>query len=328
MNWTGKRVLVTGAAGFIGSHLTEALVRAGAHVRAMVRYNSRNDWGLLELLTPSVRDELEVRSGDIRDSLFVDSAVRDREVVFHLAALIGIPYSYVAPESYVETNVIGTLNVLEATRRFGVQRMVHTSTSETYGTARYVPIDEEHPLQGQSPYSATKIGADKLAESYWRSFDTPVVVLRPFNTFGPRQSPRAIIPNIVIQALAGDTVRLGSLEPVRDLTYVDDTVSGFLCAATEHVCGETINLGTGRGVKISELLPIVFQCLGEQKKVVLDEQRVRPDKSEVMTLISDNSKARKLLGWEPRHTLDAGIAALIPWYREHLGRFKSTLYHV
>jgi NAD dependent epimerase/dehydratase len=328
MNWTGKRVLVTGAAGFIGSHLTEALVRAGARVRAMVRYNSRNDWGLLEILAPAIRDELEVRSGDIRDSLFVDSAVRDCEIVFHLAALIGIPYSYVAPQSYVETNVIGTLNVLEATRRLGVQRMVHTSTSETYGTARYVPIDEEHPLQGQSPYSATKIGADKLAESYWRSFDTPVVVLRPFNTFGPRQSPRAIIPNIVIQALSGDTVRLGSLEPVRDLTYVDDTVSGFLCAAAADVCGETINLGTGRGVRISELLPIIFHCLGEQKSVVLDEQRVRPDKSEVMTLISDNSKARKLLGWEPRHSLEAGIAALIPWYREQLGQFKSTLYHV
>jgi NAD dependent epimerase/dehydratase len=329
MNWTGRRVLVTGAGGFIGSHLTASLVRAGADVRAMVHYNSRNDWGQLDDVEADVRSSLDVRSGDVRDPFFVSEAVRGCDIVLHLAALIGIPYSYVAPQSYVDTNITGTVNVLEAGRRHGVSRIVHTSTSETYGSAQYVPIDEEHPLQGQSPYSATKIGADKLSESYWRSFETPVVTVRPFNTFGPRQSLRAVIPNIIVQALASDTIRLGSLDPVRDLTYVEDTVSGFMLAAlADGVVGETINLGTGRGVTIAELVQVALKVLGLERQVVADEQRIRPEKSEVTALISENAKARRLLGWQPEYSLEQGIAALVPWYRANLSRYRANVYTV
>lgn len=325
----GKKALVTGAGGFIGSHLCAALAAEGVRVRAMVRYNSRNDWGQLEHLGADVLSSLEVLSGDIRDPFFVASAVEGCDVVFHLAALIAIPYSYSAPQTYVETNITGTLNVLEAARRHGTARVIHTSTSETYGTALYVPIDEAHPLQGQSPYSASKIGADKLAESYFRSFGLPVVTVRPFNTFGPRQSPRAVIPNIIIQALAGEPIRLGSLDPVRDLTYVADTVAGFVAAASrDGVVGETINLGTGEGISIGDLVPIVLDAVGADLPVELDAERVRPNASEVFRLISDNRKAADLLKWSPRFSVREGIEAMVPWYRENLGRYKPSLYNV
>jgi NAD dependent epimerase/dehydratase len=325
----GKRVLITGAGGFIGSHLTEELVRAGAEVRAFVHYNSRNDWANLELLDAEVRDALEVVSGEVQDPFSVASAVQGRDVVFHLAALIGIPYSYVAPGSYVDTNINGTLNVLEAVRRSDVQRMVHTSTSETYGTARYTPIDEDHPLQGQSPYSASKIGADKLAESYWRSFETPVATLRPFNTFGPRQSLRAVIPTIVGQAMAGDTVRLGSLTPVRDFTYVKDTARAFMAVAShEAALGQTLNAGNGKGITIGELADLILDIMGSDAKVVADDARVRPDASEVFELLADATRLRDATGWAPQTSLREGLEQTVAFVRERLAYLKPHLYTV
>lgn len=329
MSWSGRKVLVTGAGGFIGSHLTEALVERGANVRALVRYNSRNDWGNLEDLDPKTRAALEVVSGDIRDPFFVDRIVQGTEVVFHLSSLIAIPYSYVAPHSYVETNVNGALNVLEAARRHAVARVVHTSTSETYGTALYTPIDEKHPLQGQSPYSASKIAADKLAESYHRSFDVPVATIRPFNTFGPRQSARAVIPTIISQALTRDRIELGSLTPVRDLTFVKDTVRGFLrVAEAPEAVGDLINVGHGFGVTIGELVERIQKILGTNLPVKTAEERVRPEKSEVFTLIADRSKAERLLGWRPEVSLDDGLRAVIEFVRAHPERFKANIYNV
>jgi NAD dependent epimerase/dehydratase len=325
----GKRVLVTGAGGFIGSHLTEELVRAGATVRAFIHYNSRNDWGNIELLDAEVRDQLEVVAGEVQDPFSVRNAVAGQDVVLHLAALIGIPYSYVAPGSYVDTNVTGTLNVLEAVRHGDVQRMVHTSTSETYGTAQYTPIDEAHPLQGQSPYSASKIGADKLAESYWRSFETPVATLRPFNTFGPRQSLRAVIPTIVGQALSGDTIRLGSLTPVRDFTFVKDTAAAFMAvAASEAALGQTLNAGNGKGITIGELAELILDILGSDAKVVADEQRVRPDASEVFELLADATRIRELTGWAPRTGLREGLEQTVAYVRERLAYLKPHIYTV
>ena len=323
-----KTIVVTGAGGFIGSHLTEELVRRGANVRAFVHYNSRNDWGLLELLGKEVLDEVDVVSGDITDPFSVNKVMKDADIIFHLAALIGIPYSYVAPESYVNVNIKGTLNVLQAGLENDVGKIVHTSTSETYGTAEYTPIDEAHPLKGQSPYSATKIGADKIAESYYRSFDLPVATIRPFNTFGPRQSARAIIPTIMSQALAGDEVHVGSLSPVRDLTFVGDTVNGFIGVGTsEKSIGEVINVGTGSGVTIGELLTTILKLLGKEDiRIVEDAGRIRPDKSEVMELICDNSKAERILGWSPRHTLDEGLAKTIAWMRENTKLYKTSDY--
>lgn len=323
-----KTIVVTGAGGFIGSHLTEELVRRGADVRAFVHYNSRNDWGLLELLGREVLDEVDVVSGDITDPFSVNKVTKDADIIFHLAALIGIPYSYVAPESYANVNIKGTLNVLQAGLENGVGKIVHTSTSETYGTAEYTPIDEAHPLKGQSPYSATKIGADKIAESYYRSFDLPVAIIRPFNTFGPRQSARAIIPTIISQALAGDEVHVGSLSPVRDLTFVEDTVDGFIGVGTsEKSVGEVINVGTGSGVTIGGLLTTILKLLGKEDiRIVEDVDRIRPDKSEVMELICDNSKAERILGWSPRHTLDEGLAKTIAWIRENTKLYKTSDY--
>ncbi len=329
MNWTGKRVLVTGAAGFIGSHLVEALVHAGARVRALDLYNTNGDWGNLNFLPKEVLEGVEVVLSDVRDPYAVRSAVRGCEVVFHLAALIGIPYSYVAPQSYVETNITGTLNVLEACRSEGVERLVHTSTSETYGTARYTPIDEEHPLRGQSPYSASKIAADKLAESYFLSFGLPVSVVRPFNTYGPRQSARAIIPTVIIQGLRGASLSLGSLAPRRDLNYVTDTVRGFLAvAASERTVGEVINLGHGNDISIGELVQLIGEVMGPQFDILSEPQRVRPDASEVMQLLAANDKARELAGWVPEVYLRDGIARTVEWIRRHQDRFRAEIYSV
>ena len=327
MNWCGKRVLVTGAGGFIGSHLTERLVGLGASVRALVHYNALGTWGWLDF--SPVRDEIEVISGDICDRDSVLRAAQGVEIVFHLAALIAIPYSYHAPASYVRTNVEGTLNVLQAARERGVERVVHTSTSEVYGTARYVPIDEAHPLQGQSPYSASKIGADKLAEAFHLSFGLPVVILRPFNTFGPRQSARAVIPTIITQALANQEIRLGNLSPTRDLNFVLDTVEGFICAAASPAAiGKTINIGTGREISVGDLARLILGLLGKELPIVCEEERVRPAGSEVERLCADNRLAREVLGWQPRHTLEEGLRKTIEWMEGHLERYRPGLYVV
>ena len=328
--WQGKRVLVTGAGGFIGSHLTERLVGQGARVRAMVHYNSRNYWGQIELLAPAVRDAIEVICGDVRDPFFCRHAVTDCHVVLHLAALIAIPYSYVAPADYVFTNVVGTLNILEACRQQGVEKMVHTSTSETYGTARYVPIDENHPLQGQSPYSASKIGADKMAESYYLSFGTPVATLRPFNTYGPRQSARAVIPTIMGQLASGArTIRLGSLEPVRDLNFAQDTAAAFMSVAeSPGTVGEVVNAGTGKGISIGDLAKLVMEVMGVEAGIVCDTERVRPEKSEVLRLVAGVDKIRELTGWKPTVSLRDGLAQTAEYVRSHLHLYKPNIYNV
>lgn len=327
MEWNGRRVLVTGAGGFVGSHLTERLVRAGARVRAMVHYNALGTWGWLD--QSPVRGDIDVIASDLADRDSVVRAMTGSEIVFHLGALIAIPYSYEAPASYVHTNVIGTLNVLQAARELGVERVVHTSTSEVYGTAQYVPIDEKHPLQGQSPYSASKIGADKMAQAFHRSFGVPVVTLRPFNTFGPRQSARAVIPTIITQCLAGDTVHLGSLEPTRDFSYVTDSVEGYLLAAgTDKVVGMTINLGSGREISIGDLARTIMEMTGSAATIESDERRLRPEASEVDRLLADNSLARSLLGWRPQVTLEDGLARTIDWIRQNPERFRPGTYVV
>jgi NAD dependent epimerase/dehydratase len=312
-------VLVTGADGFIGSHVVERLIADGARVRAFCLYNSRGSWGWLDELDPNAKAGLDVRLGDIRDARFVEAATDGVEVVLHLAALIAVPYSYVAPESFVDTNVRGTLNVLEASRRAGVRRFVQVSTSEVYGTPESLPIRETHPIQAQSPYAASKAAADQLALSFWRSFGLPVVVLRPFNTYGPRQSARAVVATILRQLLAGQTeIRLGRLDPRRDLTYVADTVDGLVRAASASgVDGETIQLGSGRAESVAELLGIATGILGVTASAVQEDARLRPDASEVLVLQSDPSKARELLGWEPQTSLEDGIRATIDWLRAH-----------
>ena len=328
--YNNVRVLVTGAGGFIGSHLVEALVGAGARVRALVRYTSRGSWGHLEQMAPVVRDSVEVVLGDVRDAQFMRQQVRGCDVVFHLAALIGIPYSYEAPESYLDTNVRGTLNVLQAAREMAVRRAVITSTSEVYGTARYAPIDEQHPLQAQSPYSASKIAADKLAESCYLSFAVPVVTVRPFNTYGPRQSGRAVIPTIVSQVLAGaDALRLGSLEPVRDLTYVEDTVRGFLRAGiAERAVGQVINLGTGQGVSIGDLAQTIMSIIGRKLPILADADRVRPPASEVQLLIAKTERAHSLLGWEAEVSLDEGLRRVVEYISGNMGAYRVGSYAV
>ena len=329
MNWKNRKVLVTGAGGFIGSHLTDALLSAGADVTAFVHYNARNDWGMLEERYDEKTRNLTVIAGDVSDALFVRKAVEGQDVVFHLAALIGIPYSYSAPESYVNTNIKGTLNVMQACLESGVQRIVHTSTSEVYGTAQYTPIDEKHPLQGQSPYSASKIGADKIAESFYCSFGLPVTTIRPFNTYGPRQSARAVIPTIITQALAANSVRLGSLDPVRDLTYVADTVQGFLkLAQSKKTIGKTVNTGSGKGVTIGELAGMIIAQVNPKARIVSEKKRVRPENSEVMKLICDNRLARDLAGWEPKIQLDEGISMTVEWMKDHAGSYKTGMYTV
>jgi len=330
MNWQDKCVLVTGAGGFIGSHLVEALVEREARVRAFVHYNSRNDWGNLCFLPADRLERVDILMGDITDPRFVDAAVEGCACVFHLAALIGIPYSYIAPSSYVATNVGGTLNVLEAVRRYGVPRMVHTSTSETYGTAQYAPIDEEHPLQGQSPYSASKIGADKLAESYYRSFEVPVATIRPFNTYGPRQSARAVIPTISSQLLAGkETIELGSLDPQRDFTFVKDTARGFIAVAEcDGALGQVINVGNGKTISIGELAETLVRLVNPKARIVSSEERVRPEKSEVMKLICNNEKAAALTGWRPQVSLEEGLKETVDFIREHLDLYQVDQYTV
>ena len=323
------RVLVTGAGGFIGSHLCEDLVTADASVRALVRYNSMQSHGMLEQLPKDIYENVEVITGDIRDAFSMRRAAKGCKVVFHLAALIGIPYSYHAPQSYVDTNVSGTLNVLEACLAEGVERVVHTSTSEVYGTALYTPIDEGHALQGQSPYSASKIAADKLAESYFRSFDLPVVTIRPFNCFGPRQSARAFIPAMIAQILCEDKVCCGSLSPSRDYTFVKDTAAGFMaCAAVAGIEGSTINVGSGREISMGDLMNRIMDRMNVSKEIVQEPNRVRPDKSEVFELICDNTKARDLLGWNPRRSLDEGLDETIEYVGKHITSYKTAGYVV
>lgn len=327
MNWHGRPVLVTGAGGFIGSHLAERLVALGARTRAFVHYRGDGTHGWLD--RSACRNDLEVVAGDIRDPESVTRAVRGTHVVFHLAALIAIPYSYATPRSYVQTNVEGTLNVLQTARDVGVERLVHTSTSEVYGTARYVPIDEAHPLRAQSPYAATKSGADKLAESFFHSFGVPVVTVRPFNTFGPRQSARAVVPTIIAQCLTTGVVRLGSLHPTRDLNYVSDTVEAFVRAASAPAAvGRTINVGSGREISIGQLADLIAGMVDGSVRVERDEQRVRPDASEVERLLSSSALAQELLGWRPMVSLEDGLRTTIDWMREHLAEYHEGAYAV
>ena len=330
MNLINRKILVTGAGGFIGSHLIEDLVKLGANVRAFVHYNSRNDWGNIELLPDETKRAIEVVSGDIVDSLSVRKAVNGCSIVFHLAALIGIPYSYMAPESYINTNIIGTLNVLNAALELGVEKLVNTSTSETYGTALYTPIDEKHPLQGQSPYSASKIGADKLAESFFLSFGLPVATIRPFNAYGPRQSARAVIPSIISQILSGEKcIKLGSLEPVRDLSYIKDTTNAFLkICQSDLSAGEVINVGCGRGISISELVNVIKELTGSNCEVLTDNCRIRPKNSEVMKLVCNYEKARRLIGWEPEINLRDGLKFTINFIKENINFYKTEIYNV
>jgi dTDP-glucose 4,6-dehydratase len=329
MIWRDCRVLVTGAGGFIGSQLAARLVELGAHVRAFVRYTSRRDIGNLRFLPPDVFTRLEIVAGDLRDADAVRRAAEGREVLFHLGALISIPYSYQHPREVVETNVMGTVNVLEAARSGGIRRLIHTSTSEVYGTAQRVPIDESHPLQGQSPYSGSKIGADRIAESYWRAFGTPVATVRPFNTYGPGQSARAVIPTIITQALAGGEVRLGNLHPTRDLTFVSDTVAAFIAMAeADDVVGQEINVGSGAEISIGDLVQLIGSLVGRTLVVAPEDARVRPQLSEVERLWADTRKAQRLLGWSPRVDLRSGLVETIAWIREHLDWYRPGVYQV
>jgi len=325
----GKRVLVTGAGGFIGSHLTERLVHEGMRVKAFVRYNSRNDWGFLELISREKLREIEVIPGDLRDGDAVRHAARDTDIIFHLGALIAIPYSYFHPREAIETNVIGTLSVMTAARENEVLRVIHTSSSEVYGTARYVPMNESHPLQGQSPYSASKIGADALVDSFYHSFRVPVGTVRPFNSFGPRQSARAIIPTIIVQALTGEQIHLGSLHPMRDFTYIDDTVDAFVrtIEASDFI-GETVNIGSNFEISIGDIAAKAMEVLGADKEIVTDSDRVRPPESEVDRLWCDNSKAEKLLGWRPKIGFDEGLKTTIDWISNNLDQYKPGIYNI
>lgn len=325
----GKRVLVTGAGGFIGSQLVESLVLGGANVRAFVRYNSRGDSGLLRQLPIDVVRELDVVAGDLRDTAAVDRAVRDIDLVFHLGAIISIPYSYKHPMETAETNFMGTLNVLLACLSHNVERLIHTSTSEVYGTAQFTPMDESHPLQGQSPYSASKIGADKLVESFYRSYNLPAVTVRPFNTYGPRQSARAVIPTIITQTLTAERIYLGNLDTRRDFTYVRDTVNVFICAAeAEGILGQELNLGTGTDISIGELARQIIRLVGRPVEIVTESERMRPEKSEVMRLLSDNGLARRVLDWEPAYSLEEGLRETIAWIGEHMDFYHVGQYEI
>lgn len=325
-----KNVLVTGSEGFIGSHLTEELLEDGYKVRAFVLYNSFNNWGWLDTLPEDKLREIEIFTGDIRDPNGVKEAMKGIDEVYHLAALIAIPFSYHSPDTYVDTNIKGTLNVLQAARDLDTQRVLVTSTSEVYGTAQYVPIDELHPYQGQSPYSATKIGADRLAESFYRSFNTPVSIVRPFNTYGPRQSARAVIPTIITQLLAGKKeIKLGALTPTRDFNYVKDTANGFLAIAKEHKCiGEEINIATQNEISIGQLAQELIDQINPSAKIICDEERLRPEKSEVNRLLGCNEKIKRLTGWEPKYTLRQGLAETIDFLQSNIERYKVDIYNI
>lgn len=323
-------VLITGADGFIGSHLTEALLEAGYNVKAFVYYNSFNNWGWLDTLPKEKLSQIEIFTGDIRDPNGVRTAMKGVDMVFHLAALIAIPFSYHSPDSYVDTNIKGTLNVLQAARDLETSRVLVTSTSEVYGTAQYVPIDEQHPFQGQSPYSATKIGADRLAESFYRSFDMPISIVRPFNTYGPRQSARAVIPTIISQLLAGkEEIKLGSLTPTRDFNFVKDTANGFIeIAKSDKTIGEEINIATQQEISIGELAQEIINQINPNAKMVCEEQRLRPEKSEVNRLLGSNEKIMRLTNWKPQYTFKQGIDETIKWMRENLDAYKTDIYNV
>ena len=323
-------VLITGADGFIGSHLTEALLEAGYNVKAFVYYNSFNNWGWLDTLPKEKLSQIEIFTGDIRDPNGVRTAMKGVDMVFHLAALIAIPFSYHSPDSYVDTNIKGTLNVLQAARDLETSRVLVTSTSEVYGTAQYVPIDEQHPFQGQSPYSATKIGADRLAESFYRSFDMPISIVRPFNTYGPRQSARAVIPTIISQLLAGkEEIKLGSLTPTRDFNFVKDTANGFIeIAKSDKTIGEEINIATQQEISIGELAQEIINQINPNAKMVCEDQRLRPEKSEVNRLLGSNEKIMRLTNWKPQYTFKQGIDETIKWMRENLDAYKTDIYNV
>lgn len=331
-----KKILVTGSDGFIGSHLTEELVRQGYDVRAFTYYNSFNSWGWLDHSPKEIKDNLDVFAGDIRDPHGVKEAMKGCDAVLHLAALIAIPYSYHSPDTYVDTNVKGTLNIVQAARELGVQKVVHTSTSEVYGTAQFVPITEDHPLQGQSPYSASKIGADQMAISFYRSFDTPVAVIRPFNTYGPRQSARAVIPTIISQIASGKkNIHLGALHPTRDFNYVKDTVQGFIDVMnSEKSIGEVINIGSNYEVSIGETVEMIAEVMGADITITTDEERMRPEKSEVNRLWADNQKAKELLGWKPKYGgkdgLKRGLKETAEWFTnpENLKQYKADVYNI
>jgi len=332
MELTGKRVLVTGSDGFIGSHLVESLLDEGCKVKAFVYYNSFNSWGWLDTLSKEKLAKIEIFAGDIRDPNGVREAMKGTEVVFHLAALIAIPFSYHSPDSYVDTNIKGTLNVLQAAKDLGTERVLVTSTSEVYGTAQYVPIDEKHPFQGQSPYSATKIGADRLAESFYRSFNLPVTIVRPFNTYGPRQSARAVIPTIITQLLTGiKEIKLGSLHPTRDFNYVKDTVAGFIeIAKSDKSIGEEINIATQQEISVGELAGEMIKQISPEARIITDDDRLRPEKSEVERLLGANKKIMSLTNWKPKFNLADGIEETIAWFRkpENLTRYKAEIYNL
>jgi NAD dependent epimerase/dehydratase len=332
MDLKDKKILVTGADGFIGSHLVEGLLDKGCHVRAFVFYNSFNSWGWLDSLPKEKLRQIEIFAGDIRDPNGVRKAMQEMDAVFHLAALIAIPFSYHSPDSYVDTNIKGTLNILQAARDSSCERILITSTSEVYGTAQYVPIDEKHPFQGQSPYSATKIGADRLAESFYRSFDSPVTIVRPFNTYGPRQSARALIPTVIIQLLNGEEkIKLGSLDPMRDFNYVNDTVAGFVAIAESHnTIGEEINIASQQEISIGELAQTIIDEINPSARIITDTVRLRPNNSEVERLLGSNEKIRRLTGWKPVNILKQGLQETIEWFRdeENLRRYKWDIYNV
>ena len=325
-----KKVLVTGAGGFIGSHLTESLLEKGYEVKAFVHYNSFGRWGWLDTLPKEKLDMIEVFAGDIRDPNGVRTAMKGINQVFHLAALIAIPFSYHSPDSYVDTNMKGTLNILQAARDLDVEKLMVTSTSEVYGTAQYVPIDEQHPFQGQSPYSATKIGADRLAESFYRSFDVPAVIVRPFNTYGPRQSARAVIPTIISQLLAGkEEIKLGTLIPTRDFNYVKDTATGFIAIAeSERTTGQEINIASQREISIGDLAKVIISQINPKARIICDEQRLRPYKSEVNRLLGCNSKIKKLTDWTQQYTFEQGIGETIDWIAQNMDKYKADIYNV
>lgn len=325
-----KKILVTGSDGFIGSHLTEELVRAGYQVKAFVYYNSFNTWGWLDTLPSDVMKNVEIFQGDVRDPNGVKEAMKETAAVFHLAALIAIPFSYHSPDTYVDTNIKGTLNILQAAREQDLERVLVTSTSEVYGTAQYVPMDEKHPFQGQSPYSATKISADRLAESFYRSFQLPVSIVRPFNTFGPRQSARAVIPTIITQLLAGkEKIHLGSLTPTRDFNYVKDTVNGFIkIYESERTIGEEINIATQHEISIGELAEELIRQINPNAKIVCDEERLRPEKSEVNRLLGSNKKIKELTDWKPVYSFEEGLSETISFFKDNMDKYKPDIYNI